>query len=137
MTVALSQNKTLDRYLTLSEISWSQLEQLETILETVEGVKLIYLDGILEIMAPSPDREEYKSTLSLLVEAHMREAKVRFYKKGSSTLGSEEKKVKKEPDESYSIGTKKEIPDLAIEIVLTSGGIDKLQLYQRLGVPEI
>jgi len=33
--------------------------------------------------------------------------------------------------------TKKAIPDLAIEVIFTSGGIDKLQLYKRLGIPEI
>ncbi|MEG4506483.1 Uma2 family endonuclease [Microcoleus sp. F6_B4] len=33
--------------------------------------------------------------------------------------------------------TKKAIPDLAIEVVFTSGGIDKLQLYKRLGIPEV
>ena len=29
------------------------------------------------------------------------------------------------------------MPDLAIEVVLTSGGINKLKLYQRLGVGEV
>jgi Uma2 family endonuclease len=33
--------------------------------------------------------------------------------------------------------TKKTIPDLAIEVIFTSGGIDKLQLYKRLGIPEV
>jgi Uma2 family endonuclease len=137
MTIALAKNRNLDQCLTLSGISWSQLEAIEAVFEEVEGVRFIYLDGVLDVMAPSPDHEEYKSTLSLLVEAHMRENKIRFYKKGSPTLGSEEKRAKKEPDESYNIGTKKDIPDLAIEIVLTSGGVNKLKLYQRLGVPEV
>jgi Uma2 family endonuclease len=137
MTLALSETQTRDDCLTLSGISWEQLETLETVFEEIAGIRLIYLDSILDIMVPSPDHEEYKSTLSLLVEAHMRATKIRFYKKGSPRLGSEEKKAKKEPDESYNIGTKKEIPDLAIEIVLTSGGVNKLELYQRLGVPEV
>lgn len=29
------------------------------------------------------------------------------------------------------------MPDLAIEVVLTSGGVDKLAVYQRLGVREV
>jgi Uma2 family endonuclease len=28
-------------------------------------------------------------------------------------------------------------PDLAIEVVWTSGGINKLEIYRRLGVPEV
>jgi Uma2 family endonuclease len=42
-----------------------------------------------------------------------------------------------EPDECYSIGRAKDVPDLAIEVVWTSGGLDKLEIYQRLGVREL
>ena len=44
-----------------------------------------------------------------------------------------------EPDECYSLGTElpAERPDLAIEVVWTSGGIDKLDIYRKLGVPEV
>jgi Uma2 family endonuclease len=45
--------------------------------------------------------------------------------------------ARKEPDASYNLQTKKTISDLAIEVIFTSGGIDKLQLYKRLGVPEV
>ena len=31
----------------------------------------------------------------------------------------------------------KEIPELAIEVVYTSGGIDILKIYRRLGVKEV
>jgi Uma2 family endonuclease len=137
MTIALSETQTQDNCLTLSGISWEQLKTLEMVFEKIAGIRLIYLDSILDIMTLSAEHEEYKCTLRALVEAYMRTNKIRFYKKGSPRLGSEEKNAKKEPDESYNIGTKKEIPDLAIEIVLTSGGVNKLELYQRLGVPEV
>lgn len=42
-----------------------------------------------------------------------------------------------EPDESYCIGTDKEFLDLAIEVVVTSGSINRLELYRRLGVREV
>ena len=42
-----------------------------------------------------------------------------------------------EPDECYCLGTLAEIPDIAIEIALTSGGIDKLEVYRGLQVPEV
>jgi Uma2 family endonuclease len=31
----------------------------------------------------------------------------------------------------------KELPDIAIEINLTSGGVDKLAVYKGLGIPEV
>lgn len=40
-------------------------------------------------------------------------------------------------DQSYYFGQSKPIPDLSIEMVFTSDGIDKLARYQVLGVPEV
>ena len=130
-----SQKKT--NTLVLSGISWTQLETLETAFENVGGVRLSYCEGVLEIMNLSPEHEDAKRTISLLLESYLREKKIRFYSRGSATLSNPELGAKKEPDESYNIGTKKAIPDLAIEIVVSSGGINKLKLYQCLGIPEV
>ena len=135
LTVANIQNQ--ENCLTFSGISWSQMEAIEAAFDNVAGVRFTYLDGILEIMTISPEREETKSTIGLLVETYMRAKRIRFYVKGGPTLGSEEQNARKEPDESYNLETKKSIPDLVIEVRFTSGGINKLELYKRLGVPEV
>ncbi|MBE9183554.1 Uma2 family endonuclease [Microcoleus sp. LEGE 07076] len=137
MTQTAVKNSITDSCLTLRGVSWSQFESLEAAFESVGGIKFAYLDGILEIMTVSPEHEESKSTIGLLLEAYLREKGIRFYVKGGPTLGSKELGARKEPDESYNLQTKKAIPDLAIEVVFTSGGIDKLQLYKRLGIPEV
>lgn len=123
--------------LVLSGISWTQLETLEAAFEKIGGVRLSYCEGALEIMNLSPEDEDAKRTLSLLLESYLREKKIRFYSRGSATLGSQALGAKKEPDESYNIGSKKAIPDLAIEVVVSSGGINKLDLYQHIGIPEV
>ena len=137
MTMIISKSPERDRCLTFYDISWSQFQSIEAAFQDVAGIRLTYLDGILDIMTLSPEHEEYKSTIALLIEAYLREAGIRFYVKGSPTLGGEKQSARKEPDESYNIGTKKAISDLAIEVTLTSGGIDKLELYQRIGVGEV
>ena len=130
-------NSVTDSCLTLTGVSWSQFESLEVAFESVGGITFAYLDGILEIMTVSPEHEETKGTIRALLEAYLREKSIRFYIKGSPTLGSKELGARKEPDESYNLLTKKAVPDLAIEVIFTSGGIDKLQLYKRLGIPEV
>ncbi|MDY7013128.1 MAG: Uma2 family endonuclease [Cyanobacteriota bacterium] len=137
MSAILEQLEKRDRAIVLTGISWSQLETLDAAFSNMAGVKLFYLDGILEIMTVSPDHEDIKRTIGLLVEAYMREKGIRFYGRGAPTLGGEAQNARKEPDESYNIGNKKENPDLVIEVIFTSGGLDKLQFYKRIGVFEV
>ncbi|MDZ8054629.1 MAG: Uma2 family endonuclease [Aulosira sp. ZfuVER01] len=124
-------------YVLLYNVSWEQLEQLDVALAGTSA-RLTYLDGILEIMSPlSDDHEDYKKTLAMLLEVYMLAKNIRFYGRGSATIGKQEDKTRREPDESYNLGTKKSIPDLILEITVTSGGINKLEIYQRLRVPEV
>ena len=121
----------------LHNITWEQLEQLDLILEHT-GSRLTYIDGIVEIMAPpSEAHESPKSTVSDLVKVFLRDRDIRFYSRGSETQGKKKDGARVEPDECYSIGSKKPIPDLAIEVTVTSGGINKLAIYARLQVPEV
>jgi Uma2 family endonuclease len=73
----------------------------------------------------------------MLVEVYMRIKNIRFYSRGSATLGKRENKTRREPDESYNLGSKKQIPDLILEITVISGGINKLEIYKRLEIPEV
>ena len=125
-----------DNCVTLYDIPWEKFEAIAALLEDTK-VRLTYLDGTLEIMTPSPEHEEYKSTIGLLLEVYLRFIGIRFYRCGGYTLGSRESGVRGEPDESYNLVTKREIPDIAIEVVLTSGGVDKLEKYRRWEVPEV
>lgn len=124
-------------YVLLYDVSWEQLEQLDINLFGT-GARLTYLDGILEIMSPlSDEHEDLKKTLAMLVEVYMRIKNIRFYSRGSATLGKRENKTRREPDESYNLGKKKLTPDLILEITVTTGGINKLEIYRRLGIPEV
>ena len=124
-------------YILLYNVSWEKLEQLDIALAGTSA-RLTYLDGILEIMSPlSDDHEDNKKTLAMLLEVYMRMKNIRFYGRGSATIGKKEDKTRRKPDEYYNLGTKKPIPDLILEITVTSGGINKLEIYQRLRVPEV
>jgi Uma2 family endonuclease len=121
----------------LSNVTWETLEKLDADLADT-GARLTYLDGCLEIMAPfSEEHEESRNTLDQLLEMYMRTKDIRFYARGSTTIGMKELGARKEPDESYCLGTRKSVPDLAIEITVTSSGIDTLEIYRRIGVREV
>ena len=137
MTTTIEKSKTNDTNCTIQGVSWLQFESIEASFSDIEGVRFVYLDGILEIMTLSSEHEDVKSTIGLLLEAYMRHFGVRFYKRGSATLGNKELGGRKEPDESYNFDIKKNIPDLVVEVVLTSGNINVLDLYLRLGISEV
>jgi hypothetical protein len=113
---------------TIHNLTWEQLEELDHSLEDLAGVRLAYLDGTAEIMPIGREHEDFKSTIARLIEAYMDAKDIRFYKRGSPSLGDKELGARNEPDESYNLDTLKPYPDLAIEVVVTSGGINKLGL---------
>jgi Uma2 family endonuclease len=90
-------------------------------------------------MSPSKDHERAKSYIGRLVEAYALERGIDLSPYGAWTLKSGVKQAGAEPDECYIIGgnQNKELPDVAIEVIWTSGGIDKLEIYRRLGVEEV
>jgi Uma2 family endonuclease len=126
-----------DGCIRFSDVSWQQFEGIEAAFKDVRGVKFFYLDQILQIITVSREHEIIKKTLCMLLEAYMRANGIRFYGKGGPTLGDRELGGRKEPDDSYDIGTQKIVPDIAIEVVITSGGINTLEFYKRLGVREV
>ncbi len=125
-----------DAVITLYDISWEKFEAIASLLEETK-IRLTYLDGTLDIMSPSPEHEKSKSTVGLLLEIYLRHIGRRFYTTGGYTLGSREEGARGEPDESYNLDFIKPIPDIAIEVVITSGGVNKLEKYRRWGVPEV
>ena len=120
-----------------SGVTWKAYESLIASLSNSSSYRVAYLLGTLEIMSPSRSHELDKENIGRLLEAYLEENGIRFWGLGSTTFKSKDKQAGKEPDKSYCIAVDKEIPDLAIEVVYTSGGVDTLQIYQRLGVKEI
>ncbi len=125
-----------DQRFLLSGITWEQYETLRDLLEQ-PGLRMTYLEGWLELFMPSEKHENIKTTLARLLEQYAIEKNIRLYGYGSSTYRKEAKQRGLEPDECYYLDTKKEVPDIAIEVVVTSGLIDKLAVYQGLGVAEV
>lgn len=98
---------------------------------------MAYLDGTLEIMSPARVHEHHKTLIARLVEAYGDESELDLNGFGSETYRRKVEEAGVEPDECYCLGDAKAVPDLAIEVVNTSGGIDKLEIYRRLKVPEV
>lgn len=121
----------------LSWVSWPQYEALLADMGESSAYRVHFLDGVLEILAPSRNHESSKTRIGDLLLIYFLEAEIQYFPMGSTTLKKPEQKAGGEPDESYCIGIDKEFPDLAIEVIVTSGSINRLELYRRLSVREV
>jgi len=129
---------TADQRLVTYGVPWSHYETQLALRGERPVPRIAYLEGTLERVRPSKDHERIKSTIGRLIEAYALERDIDLSPYGSWTLKNAPKQSGSEPDECYLVGDQnRDTPDLAIEVVWTSGGIDKLEIYRRLGVGEV
>lgn len=131
-------NPTDEQRLTLPGVySWQQFLDLDAWLGDRRSLRIVYLDGNIELMTLGETHESIKGILRFLLEVYFVEKGIRFFPVGSATRQDQAKEVSFEPDESYYLGEKKSYPDLAIEIIITSSNLNKLEKYRRIGIPEV
>ncbi len=139
MTVAtappiLSENQ---RFVLPGRHTWENFKAIQAVMAEQAGLRMTYLDGVIEFMTLGEYHETIKTLIGFLLEYYLFTQGIEFLPVGSATRESPEKSVSFEPDESYYLGEKKEHPDLAIEVNITSGSPQKLEKYQRLGIREV
>jgi Uma2 family endonuclease len=128
----------VDQRVILTGVAWTQYEALLNLFgDDQPGVRVAYLGGDLEIMSPSRKHERIKKVVARLLELYALEKAIALTGLGSTTFREAAKERGAEPDECYCVGEEKDLPDIAFEVVLTSGGINKLAIYEGLGVPEV
>ena len=125
------------RFVLPSYYSWEQFEALESLIADASGLRITYLDGWIEFMTLGEAHETISCILNFLLQLYFCEMGIEYIPVGSATRRNREKDVSFEPDESYYIGEKKEHPDLAVEVTITSGSTNKLAKYLRLRIPEV
>lgn len=122
----------------MHRIPWSHYEAELAVRGEKSVPRISFLKGTLELMSPSRDHERISAWLARLVEVFAEEQGIELSPYGSWTLKHPEL-AGAEPDQCYVVGEEptKQRPDLAIEVVWTSGGIDKLEIYRWLGIAEV
>ncbi len=134
---AKSKDAESEQIFLVNNISWNQYESLLQFWGDSAGIKFKYWEENLAIMSPSRRHEFDKEKIGMLLETYFLAKKIRFYSLGSTTFKNKILKRGIEPDKCYCLNSNKKIPDLAIEVIVTSGGIDSLNIYQSLGVKEV
>lgn len=127
-----------ERRFLLEQVPWWAYVALRDALED-SGTRMTYLEGRLELMSPSETHEEQKKLLARLIEAWAEQYDVDLRGFGSTTYRREAERRGLEADECYALGPKVEdsVPQIAIEVVVSSPLLDKLDVYAGLGIQEV
>ena len=90
-------------------------------------------------MTTSRRHELAKTLIARLLEMFAVECGVELNGAGETTFRKRAKEAGLDADECYFLDSHadKPAPDLALEVVHTSGGVEKLEIYRRLGVGEV
>lgn len=134
MVQALERNS--DRHFAHAAISWERFKAIQQGFENVSNLRLIYCEGVLEIVGIGKAHEMYTSLLSSLLSAYFEMLSIEFFPSGAYSQIIPNV-TEFQADLSYCFGQDKDIPDLCIEVVITSGSPSKLRKYQLRGVPEV
>lgn len=147
MTATLIQSP--DRVV-LQNISWQSYQSLIQDFAQQPAMRLTYDHGTLEIRMPLDPHETYKKLIGRLIEAATEELDLEIRSLGSRTCDREDLQRGLEPDQCYYIEHEPDVrglsqidltqsppPDIAVEIDITSSSLNRLAIYQALGVPEI
>ena len=127
--------KTTDQR-TVLQGTWEHFKHLQKGYEEISRAKLSYYEGTIEILMPGEDHSTFTQVIGYLIITFMIDQGIAFKPTGDKTQ-EREGEVSAQADQSYWIEKPKAVPDLAIEVVFTSGNASKLPKYRALGVSEV
>ena len=127
---------TPEQRLVVSDISWNRYRKIDAQFgDDRSAPRLYYLDGKLELMSTSEEHERIKEWIGDLLSDYFFEKQLDVMPRGQATL--QLRQFGAEPDKSWCLGRNKKFPDLVLEVALSSGGLDKLEIYRRFRIPEV
>ncbi len=123
-----------DQTLSLAGMTWIDYEKFNS--QEYPGYRVSYFDGVITLVSPSKNHERIAQTIAILVFTYCRKYNLSYFPLGSTRLQNKPL-AGKEPDVSFAFDTDKDIPDLAVEVIFSSGSFDDLDKYQAIGVNEV
>lgn len=123
-----------DQTLSFAGMSWADYEKFDS--QEYPGYRVSYFNGVITLVSPSQNHEVIAEVINYLIVAYCEQIQLLYYPMRSTRLVNKPL-AGKEPDVSFSFGSRKELPDLAIEVIFSSGSINDLKKYLALGVPEV
>jgi Uma2 family endonuclease len=139
-----------DQLVALENMDWEGYRAFLRLRGGRRHPKVVYLDGRLTLTSPGYAHERLKKRLRGLVEIALEGLGIRFVAAGSTALRRKRRRGGVEWDEAYYLNNLAALrgerridlrvdppPDLAVAVVVSHDADDAVEVYRRLGVPEV
>jgi Uma2 family endonuclease len=134
MLLPIKTKKSEDCLSILTGVTWNDYEKLNSL--EYKSYLISYLNNEITIMSPGRNHERIAEIIGILIEVYCENNYRDCFPFGSTRL--EEKELEgKEPDTAYAFDTDKNKPDLAVEVIFTSGSLNDLTRYKYLKIKEV
>lgn len=145
-----TKSRATDSRVDLFDVSWAGFKRMLKVRGDRRSPRIWYLDRSLSLVSPSLPHEGFSKRLGAFVMEVAIGLDLPCTPIGATTLVRDDLKVAVEGDENFYLSHADAIldaveldlnncppPDLAIEVVITHGAKKAMEIYRRLGVPEV
>ena len=148
---AIRVGNSAEQRIVLSGVSWETYQKLSEEIGDRRGLKS-YNRGVLELMSPGLNHEDYKKRLDELIKILAEELGLPFKWMGSTKWDDPASERGLEADECYLLTAEKVArvvrnrpkkaeecprPDLAVEVDISRPAVDRSVIYATLGIAEV
>ena len=124
-----------DQILTITGANWQDYQDFDS--EEYPGYLVSYWNGEITIISPGRNHERIAELINRLIIAYCEKFDILDFLFRKTRLEAN-KQAGKEPDLAYAFNTDKDLPDLVVEVIFSSGNIDNLKAsYQSIGISEL
>ena len=125
-----------DQILTITGANWADYQQFESL--EYPGYHVAYFEGEITVVSPGRNHERIAAVINrLIVTSTGEKYNIQDFPFGQTRLNVWGQ-AGKEPDFACAFNVDKDLPDLAVEVIFSSGDVETLKLtYQTIGIPEL
>ena len=124
-----------DQVLTITGAKWLDYHNFDS--QEYPGYRVSYFNGEITIVSPGRNHERIAAVINRLITAYCEKYQLQDFPFGQTRL-KVWGQAGREPDLAYAFGSDKDLPDLVVEVIFSSGDLETLKSsYQNIGISEL
>ncbi len=124
-----------DQILTITGATWFDYQNFDS--QEYPGYRVAYFNGEITIVSPGRNHERIAAVINRLIIAYCEKYELQDFPFGQTRLNIWGQ-AGREPDLAYAFNNDKDLPDLVVEVIFSSGDLETLKSsYKNIGICEL